>query len=263
MLLHNFGNTCYINSVLQIFLNNPHFIEYLNTHTFENNKLVASLKNINNTQTLKEFINILKDKIQNKIDINTQNDTSELFIFLLDLIEKEDENCVKMFKGKNKIMYLCKECNNKRFTKEDFIYIPLYITKDTKCLQDCLIKNFQKEIFENIDCECCNKKTTTEKKLKIVEWPSVLLFIIYRYSQVGKVNEEFNYTKNIELSINNTISKYNLAGIINHYGTDINGHYTYIKLDGNIYTEINDQFISNISSYKSSNNYILIYNLKN
>lgn len=263
MLLHNFGNTCYVNTTLQIFLNNPYFTEYLNSHNIDEHELIYSIKNINDTPTLRNFITILKNKIKNKIDINTQNDTSELFILLLDLIEKEDNHCVKMFKGKNKIMYSCNECNNKRYTKEDFIYIPLYITEGSISLQDCLLKNFNKEILNNIYCEHCKKNTNTDKKLKIIEWPRVLIFIIYRYSIKGKIITEFNYTRNIELSINNNISKYNLCGIINHYGTDVSGHYTYIRLDGNRYTEINDQTITNIPSFKSCNNYMLIYNLKN
>ena len=51
MLLHNFGNTCYVNTTLQIFLNNPYFIDYLNSHNITEHELIYSIKNINDTST--------------------------------------------------------------------------------------------------------------------------------------------------------------------------------------------------------------------
>lgn len=263
MLLNNFGSTCYINSVLQIFLNNKNFMKYLNTKEYNINYLLHSLKLIDNNETLRLFLIRFQEKLGNKLVVNNQNDAYETYTLLLDIFEKEDEESVLFFIGKQKKILKCLKCNNKREVKTNFTSFNLYISDKNINLQTSFLETLSKEVLDGIECEYCKTKEKTEVKNKIVKWPQNLVFIINRYSLDGKINESFDYTKFIELSIDGKIIKYSLYGIVNHYGMSNSGHYTFIKLESNSYIEIDDSNVKNTQNYKSNNNYMLIYNNSN
>ena len=257
MLLNNFGNTCYINSVLQIFLNNEHFMNHVKNKTYETTTLIHSFKCITSRESLKVFLLHLNDKIKDKMHLNTQNDVNEMYTFLLELFEEEDKEVAKLFVGTQKKVFKCIECENKRDTRENFTTLNLYTTFDN--LQDSIMSIFDKEILDGIECEHCHRKTKTEARCKISKWPKNLILTINRFSVDCKIEKNFDFTKNIELSISGKITKYKLIGIINHLGLATFGHYTYIKIDGESYTEISDDKVRTILNYKSPYNYVLIY----
>lgn len=261
MLLNNFGSTCYINSVLQIFLNNKEFMNYLSKKIYNTDYLLQNLKLIDNNESLKLFLVNFQKKIGNKLIVNNQNDASEAYTLLLDIFEKEDKDSIIFFLGKHKKIFKCLKCHNKKEVKTNFTSFNLYFSDTSNNLESSFSKTLSPEIIDGIECEYCKTKEKTEIKNKIIKWPKNLVFIINRYSLNGKINKDFDYTKFIELSISGNTLKYSLYGIINHYGTSSNGHYTFIKLESNIYNEIDDSNIKIISNYKSPNNYILIYNL--
>jgi ubiquitin C-terminal hydrolase len=257
MLLNNFGNTCYINSVLQIFLNNEYFMNHVKSKTYETTTLLHSFKCINSRESLKVFLLHLQDKMKDKMRLNDQNDVNEMYTFLLELFEEEDPDVAKLFIGTQKKIFKCMECENKRDTRENFTSLNLYTTFDN--LKDSIMDMFNKEILNGIECDYCHKKTKTETRCKISRWPRNLVMTINRFSVDCKIEKNFDYTKNIELSISGKITKYKLIGIINHLGVADFGHYTYIKIDGESCTEIDDDKLRTISNYKSPYNYLLVY----
>ena len=72
-------------------------------------------------------------------------------------------------------------------------------------------------------------------------------------------------TSNLDISkyllSNNSGGKYNLIGVINHYGGESFGHYTAYCLNNNKWCEYNDESVSIISESKvvSSAAYVLFY----
>lgn len=261
MLLNNFGSTCYINTVLQLFLNNETFMKHIKSKEYKDEYLLNLIKGIVDSSSLKKFLICLQEKIGPGININQQNDASEIYTKLLELFEKEDESSVEYFTGTHKKQYKCCMCKNKREKKEKFTDLKLYITPETNSLQSSLMKIFEKEILDEVECEVCKCNTKTEVKNKIIKWPKNLTFCINRYSLEHKLNSEFDYTRHIELSISGTINKYTLSGIINHVGTKDIGHYTYVKISNESCVEINDDKVRQIVNFKSPSNYILLYKL--
>ena len=197
------------------------------------------------------------------MNLNKQNDAGEIYTILLDLFEKEDKSSIDYFTGAQKKVYKCCVCKNKREKIENFTNLNLYITPTTDTLQTSLMKIFEKEVLDEVECEICKSNTKTEVKNKIINWPRNLVFSINRYDANFKLNTEFDYTRYIELCITGKINKYILSGIINHIGTKDTGHYTYIKLSNHSCIEINDDKVRQIVNFKSPMNYILIYNLVN
>lgn len=263
MLLNNFGNTCYINTVLQLFLNNENFMKHIKSKEYNDEDLLNLIKQIVDSYTLKKFLICLQEKLGQTINLNEENDASEIYTKLLDLFELEDESSVEYFTGTHKKLYKCCLCKNKREKIENFTNLNLYITPKTNNLQTSLMKIFEKEIIDEVECEICKRNTRTEVKNKIIKWPKNLVFSVNRYTADFKINSEFDYTRRIELCIMGKINKYTLTGIINHIGTKDSGHYTYIKLCNDSCVEINDDKVRQIVNFKSPMNYILVYNLIN
>lgn len=263
MLLNNFGNTCYINSVLQLFLNNESFMTYIKIKEYPDEYLLNLLKNISNSSTLKKFLICLQEKLGDTLSLNEQNDANEIYIQLLDLFDKEDKFVAEFFTGIHKKTYKCCVCKNKREVKENFVNLNLYLSETSNNLQTALMKIFEKEILDNIECEVCKTNTTTEVKNKIIKWPKNLVFLINRYTTNSKLTLDFDYTRYIELCVSGKINKYSLSGIINHIGTKDFGHYSYIKINHDSCIEINDDKVKQIINFKSPFNYLLIYNLIN
>jgi ubiquitin C-terminal hydrolase len=233
-------------------------MNHINNKVYPKNSIIQLFKNIDQNQiNLKFFL----DKLNSLIDfeIFEQNDANEIYVKLIEIFEKEDEELSNLFNGVIKNIYTCEECNNKRYYKEKFSYLTLYVKDDN--LHKGLKTLFKKEHLKDIKCDYCKKNTLTETRSKIVKWPAILIFLINRHSLNGKLNAKFDYTRYIELDISGNISKYYLNGIINHYGSADIGHYTYIIID-KLFTQISDDKISNVDNFKSINNYILSYNLK-
>ena len=263
MLLNNFGNTCYINTILQLFLNNENFMTHIKNKDYPDESLLDLIKKITDSDGLKKFLICLQEKIGHAMSLNEQNDASEIYTILLDLFEKEDKNVVDFFTGTHRKLYKCHVCKNKREKLENFTNLDLYITPTSNTLQTSLLKIFEKEILEEVECEICKCNTRTEVKNKIIKWPKNLVFSINRYTASCKINCDFDYTRHIELCVTGKINKYTLSGIINHIGTKELGHYTYIKLNNDSCVEIDDDKIRQIVNFKGPTNYLLIYKLVN
>lgn len=109
-------------------------------------------------------------------------------------------------------------------------------------LDDCLAKFHKPEVLENeMRCNKCNDLTAHIKKLEVYRPPPVLVITLKRFRQVGtiwrKVQTSVDFpVRNLDLSPFVTDleflnqqgieTKYNLHGLVNHFGTLSYGHYT-------------------------------------
>ena len=126
-------------------------------------------------------------------------------------------------------------------------------------------------------CSRCKKLEKSKQKLQIYKPPNYLIILLKRYNYKKELGQTFSGEKNnifISYPTNNfditeyiegpekNKAKYDLYGVIEHYGTLNQGHYTAIcKNDGN-WVSYNDSSIKIVDTPVSKNAYVLFYKMK-
>ncbi|XP_045142387.1 ubiquitin carboxyl-terminal hydrolase 8 [Echinops telfairi] len=184
---------------------------------------------------------------------------------------------VALFQGQFKSTVQCLTCHKKSRTFEAFMYLSLPLASTSKCsLQDCL-RLFSKEekLTDNnrFYCSHCRARRDSLKKIEIWKLPPVLLVHLKRFSYDGRWKQKLQTSvdfplEHLDLSQyvigpKNSLKKYNLFSVSNHYGGLDGGHYTaycrnaarqrWFKFDDHEVSDIS------VSSVKSSAAYILFY----
>ncbi|XP_015231086.1 PREDICTED: ubiquitin carboxyl-terminal hydrolase 8 [Cyprinodon variegatus] len=184
---------------------------------------------------------------------------------------------VALFQGQFKSTVQCLTCHRKSRTFETFMYLSLPLASTSKCsLQDCL-RLFSKEekLTDNnkVFCRHCKAHRDSTKKLEIWKVPPIVLVHLKRFSYEGRWKQKLQTSVDFPLDgldlaqyvigPKQTLKRYNLYGVSNHYGGLDGGHYTaycknslkqrWYKFDDHEVTEISS------SSVKSSAAYILFY----
>jgi len=147
-------------------------------------------------------------------------------------------------------------------------------------LYNCLELFSSEEILEGDNkwyCNKCKQFRDVVKKMDIYKSPYYLIIQIKRFNELKKM--AFDNNKNnifidfpiIDLDLSKYIKddkynkKYNLIGVINHYGGNSFGHYTSYCLNNGKWYEFNDKSVKLIKNEKniiSMNAYILFYKRK-
>ena len=163
--------------------------------------------------------------------------------------------------------------------------LSLNIGKDIN-LYDCLNLFSSEEILDGDNewyCNQCKQHVEAVKKMDIYKSPYYLIIQLKRFKQddgESSIFNIFNSSKNTTfidfpttdldlsnytLSGNNKGDKYDLIGVINHYGGESFGHYTAYCLNGDNWVEYNDESVSLIPEKKviTSAAYVLFYKRKN
>ena len=150
-------------------------------------------------------------------------------------------------------------------------------------LNDCFDSFFSEEKIEENTYYClkCKKRNKFIKKMDIYKEPYYLIIQFNRFKINSMTNNskffgKFNYTKNdifidfpfqnLDLSEyifgnDNQRTKYNLIGVINHYGDGFYGHYTAYCLNRNNWYCFDDETVTEINKDKivTDSAYILFY----
>ena len=234
-----------------------------------------------------------------KIEKNKRSICSEIYAFLnktnnkIRILEKfnietkylELKDKLKIFKSKRLILNI--DVLNNFIDKEK---LPRIENKNNKIIfktkmniNDCLDYFVSEEkIEENIYyCSKCKKHNKFIKKMDIYKEPYYLImqFNRFKINQESKNSRFFNIFNNIKNEIfidfpiqnldlteytignDNQKIKYNLIGVINHYGDGFNGHYTANCLNRNNWYCFDDESITEISKDKivTDSAYILFY----
>ncbi|XP_068455558.1 ubiquitin carboxyl-terminal hydrolase 8 [Clinocottus analis] len=184
---------------------------------------------------------------------------------------------VALFQGQFKSTVECLTCHRKSRTFETFMYLSLPLASTSKCsLQDCL-RLFSKEekLTDNnkVFCRHCKAHRDSTKKLEIWKVPPIVLVHLKRFSYEGRWKQKLQTAVDFPLDTldlaqyvigpRQSLKRYCLYGVSNHYGGLDGGHYTaycknalkqrWYKFDDHEVNEIST------SSVKSSAAYILFY----
>jgi len=314
--LINLGSTCSINSLIQIICRNTKLREcILNSTNIPEKSFTSELKEIlnlmhneNKSLSPNKFINYFYNTFSNIFTRGEQLDINELWYFIIDKISNEisipyeisnnisnlnDEhnltiakynnfktsNWLDLIQGSIINIIECKLCNNKTYNFEPFTSIPLDIINNNNPSIIDMLSNYLKIEERTCDdwkCEKCNIKTNYMKTSKLWKTPSVLCFVIKRFNDFNKknnnniqTNTNLIFKKGSVFSENDDIT-FNLSSIGLHHGILQGGHYTsicninnnYVHYDDNNINILNENDINNIIN---SNNlgYLIIYEKAN
>jgi ubiquitin C-terminal hydrolase len=272
--LQNIGNTCYLNSVCQVFLNCTHFIDLFMRINTENELLLLLKKFIYDYRTSGESIsptNMKKviDKY-NQFKGFHQHDADEFLIHLLDLIDielkKENIDIVSSFFD-HKYYTKISNKDNEKIIKfgERILQLPV-----SNNLNDSYIKYTSIDTF---DWEIKNgtPKVPAEKKNVVYQWPIYLTVMFKKYTNnISKIDDDIDIPVIWKiLNVNNNhkeLITYQLVGGVIHLsigGNIHSGHYICVIYRDNKFYICNDAQIYEVDFDKANQllkkAYIVIY----
>jgi len=243
----NLGNTCYMNSVLQLLINCNKFNNIIKKYS--NKDIINPIYNFINEYFMSNSSikpNNLKKYIENNIDFfnnYSQHDSFEFLVLFLDLINSNCNNEInKTFNINCNINIKCKifNCNNESIHNENNMYLmlPLKLNLDESYREYKATIRIDKDL---IYCEKCKKKTVSRKMTCINNWPDDIIIVLKRFYNNSKKN---NNDINIPI---NWRHGYKLVGGIVHTGSSFGGHYVYFGKKNKKYYLFNDSNVSELN----------------
>jgi ubiquitin C-terminal hydrolase len=274
--LNNIGNTCYLNSGLQMLLQNEDLCQLIIHYKNNSEQLtilanfITNYYNINNTIPLTPTL--IKKLVEDKKSLfigNKQHDSAEFIVYLLDLINDDITDKLDTIYGiVSQTTIKCKlaSCLNTSTINEKNYYLILSIKPEYKTLDDCYRGYKIHEKLENDNmyfCEKCNKKRIASKKINITSWPTHLIIWLKRFDNINGKLKKIDYLIDIPTEWRHN---YMICGAVFHSGNLNGGHYIYLLQKNNIWYMCDDSFISiikddQINSYLNKA-YLLYYKKK-
>lgn len=271
--LNNIGNTCYLNSGLQLLLTNHDLCKIVLNNRETSDKLKKFSEVIlkyYSSDTSSITPSEVKSLVENRKSMFTgfkQHDSAEFIVYFLDLLITECKEISKLFEIESQSTVKCKlrVCLNKSITTVKDLYLMLYIKPSFTDLDDCYRDYKQHEKMDDdnmIFCEKCKDKRIGSKRVEIINWPKHLIVCLNRFDNTSGRLTKNNQAIKIPVKWRHN---YILSGAVYHSGSLHGGHYIYIthNVKEDQWIMLNDSNVSNIRSDSVSNYlnyaYILYY----
>lgn len=236
--LNNIGNTCYLNSGLQMIIQNVDFCKLIiqNKDKSPNLKIMADFITEYYTS---ESSSVTPDQIKkmvgekNKIFRgNSQQDSAEFIVYLVDILDTElkgELNKIFNITTENTVKCKIRKCLTKSITnsKSPFLIIP--IKDEDNTLDDCY-RSFK--IHEKLEgdemyyCENCKAKRIASRRVNVIDWSDNLIIWLKRFeNHKGRLSKN---NKEIEIPID-WRHDFTIKGAVIHHGGINGGHYVYMS----------------------------------
>ena len=278
--LFNLGNTCYVNSIIQILRIIPDLFVLNQTNqtcsilAISFRGLMASM-NFRNSEAPYDFINKLQQTFINDFNVHAQQDVPDILQRMLNNFSR----CGFITQNKIEIMYrqftkctVCKTINS--FTDSNII-CPLTISFSIQTSLNQFYESVSLSGENRYQCDRCGCLQDASQYTKITQTPKYIFFQLKRSRHVNgefsKDHSPVRLDRNIEVKVNigdglEQLLPYELVGTIHHIGnTWTNGHYiSYTNVD-NQWNKCDDNHtsISEFSQIETRSGYVVIYRSSN
>ncbi|KAL6635276.1 hypothetical protein ACP70R_027947 [Stipagrostis hirtigluma subsp. patula] len=240
--LHNLGNTCYLNSVLQCLTYTEPFVAYLQSGKHKSscrttgfcalcalqNHVRSALQSTGKILKPVHFVNNLsKTGISRSFRNSRQEDAHELMVSLLESMHKcclpsgipsespsayEKSLVHRIFGGRLRSQVRCTRCSHCSNKYDPFLDLSLEIGNATTLMK--ALQNFtQEEVLDGgekqYNCQRCKQKVVAKKRIIIDKAPSVLTIHLKRFSPFNpllKIDKkvDFHPTLNLKPFVSNS-----------------------------------------------------------
>jgi ubiquitin C-terminal hydrolase len=254
----NFGNTCYLNSVLQCFIYNKKFKEIIknNSSPFIDclKRIIENIDLTDNNENIADIIDIREIYKFFPFKRFEQQDAHECIIVFLELLK---EIPFHLYHGQTKTTIHCLNCKTVKHVFEDFNSINLNVNSNN--LVDIFVKYLDTEVTSDLDnlyfCETCKSNQEYEKKIHLHKLPQTLILVLKKYTASFTLTE---VPDKLKIKENGIVKDYKLSSSINHTGSMYYGHYTtYVILNDKCHFIDDDKVCT--KEYDCKDNYILFY----
>lgn len=158
----------------------------------------------------------------------------------------------------------CNKCHHLYHNLEPFSFT--YIELKSSGLKENIEYFLQKEVITDWSCDNCKDKNA-EKVMRFWKLPKIWVIILKRFDNQTKIHSPIDISPEFHFNeiCNDTIVKYKLTAIANHYGSLHGGHYNAICLNPDNqwvgYDDIHVQKIDSIIPHlqQNRNAYALFY----
>ncbi|KXJ26546.1 ubiquitin carboxyl-terminal hydrolase 36 [Exaiptasia diaphana] len=284
--LSNLGNTCYLNSVIQVLTYTAPLVNFLSTqeHTRECRAVgfcmmcelqrhVLRSFNHHQNESIKPQAIIQKLRcIAKHLRFGHQEDAHEFLRYVIDGMQKSclhgyekldkasKETTVihRIFSGYYRSQVRCLMCHNTSSTYDPLMDIMLDI-KQSPTIVRALQRLCKAELLDGDNlyyCLKCKKKVPAHKQVLIHRPPNVLTVQLKRFDSNhifgGKITKSVEYAEYLDLRPFMTSKggpvKYKLYGVLVHSGYSSNsGHYyCYIRSSNNMWYNMNDSVVRQV-----------------
>ena len=265
---NNLGNTCYLNSGLQMLIQNKDLCNII-VSLQDKSEVLSQLSNF-----IKDYHNnsggaisptFIKELVSGRNSMFMgfqQQDSSEFIVFFLDFLNNEinkvltNKNLLdKLFEIHITTSTKCKvlSCLTISNAIEKSTMLMLNVNSNCNSLDDCYRLSKEKVKLEGDEkyyCEKCKKKRIASQRKEITEWPKNLIVWLRRYQQMG--TRFSKYTQEIMVPIQ-WRHDYKLKGVVFHSGNLYGGHYVYAGLVDEKWYLFNDSSVSELSHNSLAN----------
>lgn len=259
---NNLGNTCYLNSGLQMIIQNKELCSIVfkfadkSTILQEYANIINEYYNSTNSTINPKIIKKLVSERNNIFSGFNQQDSSEFIMFFLDLINSEinkfskDKNLVdKLYELEIQTDTKCKvlSCLNVSTNIEKPTILMLNVDETCNTLDNCYdlsLKRVKLEGMEQYYCDNCKKKRIASQRKKVSFSSNNLIVLLRRFTQTSYKLSKYSQEIKVPIEWRNG---YMLTGIVFHSGNLHGGHYVYIGKINNKWFLFNDSHVSEIN----------------
>ena len=246
--LCNLGNSCFMNSVLQVLYHTPLFRDQVVSHTcnLPRQRVLASLQQVflflryskRNIFSPSEFLRLARPPW---LEAGRQQDCSEFLTHLLDTLNESTSITRKVFGSKMRTSTECNNCRGLKVTDWDTADFQLSLPDpEFNILSDLIHNYFEPQHLTGDNkyfCVNCDNHTEADQTVTVVSAPECLLITMLRFKygttthRRVKIMSGVSYPQYLELPVAGGRQRYRLYGVVIHSGyTSDGGHYyTWIR----------------------------------